>query len=228
MGIFEKFKQIKKNRQIKSAEKCGQTLCNKVTTKDQRNEAIAHLISLPPDVAIPQLLKRFEMTVDHGIQDSREKEACLEFMVENQKVSKELVINAIEQKKKIAWPIKVAEKILTTEEFKLLLVSTLSTQTALFDDDEIEKNIDLLLALKEHPTELALNKIEKFLTVRNEPLKVAALECLEEHSKRYKPAKEILLSYANKIEASALEDGNARLSGLVSQIVSRVQNAASV
>jgi hypothetical protein len=222
MGLFDKFKSMKENNQKKSAEKSGDVLKNKVTTKDQRMEAISHLLSLPAQIAAPQLLKRFEMTVDHGIQDNREKEACLEFLVENPDHSKELIVTALKNRKKVAWPLKVAEKLFSTEEFTALVRESLSMETALFDDDEIEKNIDLLLALKEYPTEAAILQIEKFLTARDEPLKIATIECLEAHAHKFPAAKALLEEYSTKLQSTAALDGNSRLAGLVLGIVTKL------
>ena len=68
MGLLDTWRGYRATQKSKSFEKMGDVLKNQITTKEQRWEAIEGLASGGDfALAAPQLMKRFELVVDHGI-----------------------------------------------------------------------------------------------------------------------------------------------------------------
>ncbi len=215
MSLFENIFSV--FNKSKGYDKTGDVLKNKITTKDQREEAFHELERLDPKIAIPQILKRFTIVIDSGIQDIKEKERCVNFLVQNSEHAKPAIIEFIEKNHRISWACRVAEKIMKEEEYLELLLNNLSTENTLFDDDAIEKNIEILIALKEIKSQKIIETCLRFLTHRNEPLIIAALECIEEQATQNEQAKKLILSYASQ----AFNDQNSRIIGLSKAIADK-------
>ena len=218
----------KPERLQKSAEKFGNVLKNKVTTKEQRLEAIEVLKEFEDGtISIPQLLKRFEIVVDSGIQDKREKEMCLERIVSFGEVAKPFAQQALERAERIAWPIKLAEELFPKEEFCRLLVNALGKEFSAFDESANQRNAEIILALKEcvdAGTDEIVSAVEGFLGSRDENVRMAALECLESHASINERAKQIIVSLLN----TTAHDDNSRFLGVVQTIVKNKGWNASV
>ena len=91
MGLLDTWRDFRANQRGRSFEKMGDLLKNQVTTKEQRWEAIEGLASGGDfALAAPQLMKRFELVVDHGIVDKREKDRVVEILIENSEVARPL------------------------------------------------------------------------------------------------------------------------------------------
>lgn len=211
MGFFDfLFKKNKKN--VAKYDKYGDVLKRELTTKDQRLEAIEALEDLKPEIAIPQLLKRFEMVVESGLQDSKEKERCLKIILKNPEIAKPFLLDYLTQKHRVAWPLRIAEAIFTKQEYTDLILKNLSHQMVIFDEEIIERNEELLKALKEVPSQHEIiNALKPFLVARHERIRLAALECLATHAKHIESAYEALLELAQ----TPITDDNSRFMGLV-------------
>jgi hypothetical protein len=217
MGIIQKFKDFRGQQQEKSAQKSGDLLKNKVTTKEQRMEAIESLASMPAKVALPQLMKRFEMVVDHGIQDNREKEMVEEVFLKHTEDARVLVREAVLTAARVSWPIRLAEKLFQQGEFKALLLQGLNTDAELFNETMLERNVELLLALRDFPDEVVVEKASTLLKGRDEGVRMAALECLEFQARTSEKAKSVVLALLSEPST----DANSRLLGVVKGIVQR-------
>lgn len=213
MGLFSKLFSSSN----KSYDKYGDVLKKILTTKEQRLEAIEALEGLTAEQAVPQLLKRFEISVDSGLQDTKEKEQCMKLIVAYGDQSKTFIENVLTKERKISWPIKIAEKIYPETEYINLLLSNLSANIAEFDEATIERNEEILLALKDvkEANDLIVSKVMEFLSSRDDNLRMAALECLEEQARSNKKAKEIILNLAK----SPISDDNSRFLGVVNSII---------
>nr|BFD31623.1 hypothetical protein GTC16762_12410 [Pigmentibacter ruber] len=213
MGLFSKLFSSSN----KSYDKYGDVLKKILTTKEQRLEAIEALEGLTAEQAVPQLLKRFEISVDSGLQDTKEKEQCMKLIVAYGEQSKTFIENVLTKERKISWPIKIAEKIYPETEYINLLLSNLSANIAEFDEATIERNEEILLALKDvkEANDLIVSKVMEFLSSRDDNLRMAALECLEEQARSNKKAKEIILNLAK----SPMSDDNSRFLGVVNSII---------
>ncbi|MEZ4743617.1 MAG: hypothetical protein R3B45_14425 [Bdellovibrionota bacterium] len=74
MGVFSKWGQYRENRQEKKVAKNLKTILNPKAIKEERTAAIDYFCNMKNDeIAVPALLKRFEYSLEHGINDSREK-----------------------------------------------------------------------------------------------------------------------------------------------------------
>lgn len=196
----------------------GDLLKNQVTTKEQRWEAIEGLASGGDfSLAAPQLMKRFELVVDHGIVDKREKDRVMEILIEQAEISRPLVCDAVRKQKRISWPVKLAEKMLSTEDYLKLLLESLNTENVLFDETLHERNIEILLALKELSDVRIVERTRLLVKSRDEQVRMAALECLEAQAREHKEARDCLLA----LLAEPLTDDNSRFVGLVKTIVAR-------
>lgn len=211
MGLLDKFSEFRKDRQVKNAQKYGDTLKKVVTTKEQRCEAIEALADLPAEIAVPQLLKRFELVIDHGLQDNKEKERVTEIIVEHKDVSRGFVAKELETARRISWLIKVAEKIFEKDEYLNLLLRNLSTEFVGFDESVQDRNIELMLALRDFHDDRILEKIKVHLESRDESVKVAALECLEAQAVQSEVARKLLTDML----AHPASGDNARFLSLV-------------
>jgi hypothetical protein len=213
VGFFQKIF----SSQPKSYDKYGDVLKKMMTTKEQRLEAIEYLQSLQAEVAVPQLLKRFEIAVDSGLQDSKEKEQCLNIIVKFSDKAKPFLIEVLSKQRKISWPIKIAEKIFSAEEYVDLLLNNLSSQISVFDETSLERNEEILLALKEAKVQrdTIVDKVTQFLSASDDNVRMAALECLEEHALYNATAKKIILDLATE----PVTDENSRFIGVVNSII---------
>ncbi|WGL60415.1 hypothetical protein QEJ31_02195 [Pigmentibacter sp. JX0631] len=213
MGLFSKLF----SSSSKSYDKYGDVLKKILTTKEQRLEAIEALEGLTAEQAVPQLLKRFEISVDSGLQDTKEKEQCMKLIVAYGDQAKVFIENVLAKERKISWPIKIAEKLYAESEFINLLLSNLSTNIAEFDEATIERNEEILLALKDvkEANDIIVGKVVEFLSSRDDNLRMAALECLEEQARSNRKAKDIILNLAK----SPISDDNSRFLGVVNSII---------
>lgn len=218
MGLLDTWRDFRANQRSRSFEKMGDLLKTQITTKEQRSEAIEGLGSGGDfSLAAPQLMKRFEMVVDHGIVDKREKDRVVEILIENAEVSRPLVCEAVRHQKRISWPIKIAEKLLTQDQYLDLLLESLTTENVLFDEALHERNIALLLALKEISSPKILEKTRVLVRSRDEQVRMAALECLEAQARENDQARLCFI----ELLAEPLGDDNSRFIGLVKAIVAR-------
>lgn len=218
MGLLETWRDFRSNQRTRSFEKMGDVLKNQVTTKEQRLEAIEGLASGGDfALAAPQLLKRFEMVVEHGIIDKREKERVVELLLEHPEISRPLVSAALRAQKRISWLIKIAEKLYSGDEYLDLLLESLHVEQVLFDETLHERNIELLLALKEISNVKIIDRAKRLVKSRDEPVRMAALECLEAQAKDHDEARKCFLELLAEPET----DDNSRFIGLVKAIVAR-------
>lgn len=220
VGLLETWNEFRANQKKRSFEKMGDTLKNQITTKEQRWEAIEGLAGGGDfALAAPQLMKRFELVVEHGIVDKREKDRVVELLLENPDVARPLVHDAVRLQKRIAWPIKIAEKLFSPQEYLDLLLESLNTQDVLFEETLHERNIEILLALKEISDAKIVEKARLLVRSRDEQVRMAALECLESQARVVDAARQCFLELLAEPET----DDNSRFLGLVKSIVARHQ-----
>lgn len=212
MSFLNKF--FSSRQDPKSYDKYGDVLKKIMTTKDQRQEAIDALSKLAPEFSIPQLLKRFEIVVDSGLLDNREKDMCMKIIVSHGEKAHAFIREALKTQSRLAWPIKIAEKIFPSEEYLSLLLENLNTSMVVFDESALERNTDILLALKDIHDEKIISRAQDLLASRDEGVKMAALECLESQAVKFSQAKEFILT----LKDAPLSDENSRFIGVVNEI----------
>jgi len=201
----------------KSYTKYGDTLKKPLTTKEQRLEAIDVLENLKGSEAVPELLKRFELVVESGLQDRKEKEICLKAIVKRADEAKEPVRQYIKNKRRLAWVLRIAEQIFSSDEYRYLLLESLNYDAIDFDDDARERNLDILHVLKEIEHTDITDKVSDFLKSRDDDTCLVALQCLETQSANDENAKNIILSLAQNRTA----DINSRFMGAILHIIKK-------
>lgn len=217
MGLIAKFKEFRANKSKSQAEKFGETLKNMITTKENRMEAIDALRDIDPELSIPQLIKRFDLVVDHAIQDAREKEIVSEILLKNANISKPHVREKLTKARHIGWPIKLAERMFAKDEFLNLLLENINTDIVHFDEIQIDRNIEILLALRDLQDARIVEKTLPFVSSRHDNLKLAAIECLEAQGESSQDARSAIVAISKELPT----DNNSRLLGLAQSIVKR-------
>lgn len=201
----------------KSYTKYGDILKNKQASKEQRLETIDILEKLDAEKSIPELLKRFEIVLESGLQDTKEKEACLNAIIKHGAQAQSYVKSYLETQKRLAWVIRIAEKIFPKEELLQLLLANLKTDVVEFDDDAMERNLDILFALKDFEDPNITKKISSFLSSRDDDTRIAVLECLETQAEKDLQARQIILNLAQ----NAANDMNSRFTGVVTHMIKK-------
>lgn len=201
----------------KSYTKYGDILKNKQASKEQRLEAIDILEKLDAAKSVPELLKRFEIVLESGLQDTKEKEACLNAIIKHGSQAQSYVKYYLETQKRLAWVIRIAEKIFPKEELLQLLLANLKTDVVEFDDDAMERNLDILFALKDFEDPNITKKISNFLSSRDDDTRIAVLECLETQAEKDLQARQIILNLAQ----NATNDMNSRFTGVVTHMIQK-------
>jgi HEAT repeat protein len=217
VGIFDKFRSYRENKQKDNAERLGTKLKTVLTTKDDRLEAIDVLSKMPAEIAIPQLIKRFEMVVDHAIQDMREKEMVCDILLQHKEQAKPYVRESMAKARHIGWPIKLAERMFSADEFLSLLMENMKENTVEFDEIGLDRNIEIMLALKEIQNEKIVQKALPFLQTRDDNLRMATVECLEAQGPTSAEARTAIVELLKE----PATDDNSRFLGLVKGIVQR-------
>ena len=75
MGLVSKYKDWKESRKVGKVAKAEKLVKNAKAIKEDRWGALEFLSDLKQaDIAVKPLLQRFEYSLEHGINDTREKE----------------------------------------------------------------------------------------------------------------------------------------------------------
>ena len=104
MGIFSIFKGSKV-RDDKKIAKGLAVIKNAKAIKEDRGAWIEYFKGLDDaDAAVPALLQRFEYSLEHGINDTREKESCMNGIVAFGDAALPYVTEHLLTTSRIAWP----------------------------------------------------------------------------------------------------------------------------
>ena len=181
MGIFDKLREIKENRYKKRLEKCRRTVKNPKAVKDDRMAALSFLADLDDmEASVPVLLLRFDYSLENGIIDTREKELAMEGVVRWEEKARALVTEHLKQTTRIAWPIKILNKIASPEDVAASLIEALNFDVASFDQAAIDKNYDILCYLRDFKIEEVCERLSVFLHDSDERVRFACAETLIE------------------------------------------------
>ena len=181
MGLFSKIRDFRKNRDESRMTKAAATVKNAKAIKEDRWAAIDWLCDLDDaDAAVPALLGRFEYSLEHGINDTREKEACMEGIVRHGDKALPIVKEHLRKTTRIAWPIKILKTLGSDEVVVDCLKSALNYGDVTFDQAQIDKNYDILCWLIEHKMPGEATKLAHFLKDADERVRYACAEVLIE------------------------------------------------
>jgi hypothetical protein len=192
VGILKFFKQLKQKQKERAISKNLKVIKNPKAIREERVSAIEYFKNLREvDTSVPSLLNRFDYSLDHGIYDTREKEAAMEGVLKFGADAIPFVREHLLGTTRIAWPIKILQKLGEDQIVIDALESCLYFSDFAFDRDKIDKNYDILCYLRDYSLP---DKGEKLLTL---------LEALDERI-RFACA-EVLLAQASPAGLKALE-----------------------
>ena len=151
--------------------------------------------------------------------DTKEKEQCLKLVLAQPQIARPVIKDALVSGSRVAWLLKAAEQLYDRQEYVSLLLESLRIDTEGFDEQAQGRNVDILLALRETADERIVARVTSFLQSRNEDIRMAALECLEEQASHSERAKECLL----KALQDATDESDHRFLGTLKSIAARHQ-----
>jgi len=188
VGIFSKMSNWSSDRKDKKVAKSISTLKNPKAIKDDRWMAIMFFEELEnAAVAVPALLNRFDYSIEHGIQDTREKEATLEAVLSYGEDALEHIQTKLTTTTRIAWPIKALNKLGSDEQVIEVLKESLDFGDIAFDQSKVDKNYDILCYLREYKIPNFAEKVAGLLKDHDERVRLAAVEVILEQDEEIIP-----------------------------------------
>ena len=179
MGLIEKYKQFKKNRLERAVAKNLKTIQNPKAIREDRAAAIDFFKELEDaNVAVPSLLKRFDFSLEHGINDTREKESAMEGVLSFKEKALPFVQEHLIRTTRIAWPIKILEALASSETTVSALEACLDYGDVSFDQVRIDKNYDILCYLRDHDLHDKGKKLLHFAKDADERVRFASVEAI--------------------------------------------------
>ncbi|NRA44627.1 MAG: hypothetical protein HRU09_06680 [Oligoflexales bacterium] len=191
MGLIDKYREFKKNRQEKAIARNLKLIKNPKAIKEDRSAAIEYFCQAEEaEVAVPALLQRFDYSLEHGINDTREKESAMEGVIKFDKSAIPFIEKHLHTSNRIAWPIKAFKKIASEEEIMKSLESCLDYGEVSFDQSKVDKNYDILCYMRDYPlADAVCEKLFHFLNEHDERVRFAAAEVLLEQKESSIPEK---------------------------------------
>lgn len=181
MGLFGKLKSMRGNRQQKRLDKAVMQVGSSRAIKEERADAIDHLARVEEtEVAVPALLTRFNFSLEHGIQDEREKAAAMEGILNHKEAALPIVTEHLKNSDKIAWPVKILQKLTSEANIIEALKEALIFDDTSFDMGQTDKNYDVLCYLRDYKLPGFHAKLGHFLNDHDERVRFAAIEVLVE------------------------------------------------
>jgi hypothetical protein len=180
VGLFDFFKSEPSDSKI---AKAAEVVKNAKAIRDDRVAAIEFIASdvKDPTKAIPVLLTRYEFSLEHGINDSREKETCMEAIVSHKEKALPFVLEHLKSTTRIAWPIKILKALGDSEDHVVeCLLSVLNLEDVSFDQAQTDKNYDILCHLADYKKPGLVEKVAHFLKDPDERVRYATAEVMME------------------------------------------------
>ncbi len=180
MALFDGIKEYFASRKIKRIERAGKMVRNTKAIREDRWAALEYLAKDLKDAsqAIPLLLQRFEYSLEHGINDTREKELAQEGVVRFGEEGVPFLRDWLQQTSRIAWPIKCLKSLEKEEVVVECLKSALEYKDVSFTQQAVDKNYDILCYLREYQIPDSIDQISHFLNDADERVRFAAAEFL--------------------------------------------------
>ena len=183
MGLLSKYRDYKEGRETKKIEKAARLVKNAKAIKDDRWAALVYLAkeaSGDVDGIVAALLARFEYSLEHGINDSREKDLALEGVLRFGKDAEKAIRNWLTKTDRIAWPLKALKKVSSEAVFIDSLKSILNFEDVSMTAASVNKNYDVLCYLRDYQLGDFAGKLAHFLNDPDERVRFAACEVLLE------------------------------------------------
>jgi HEAT repeat protein len=182
VGLFDFIKNLGGNKETRIA-RSSDLAKNPKAIREDRWAAIEFLADDVADTksAVRGLLARFEFSLEHGINDTREKEKALSGIMRHGDAALPIILEHLKITTRIAWPIKILKSLVRSEERVVeCLLSTLDYSDVAFDQARTDKNYDILCHLADYKRHGLKDRISPFLSVPDERVRYAAAEVLME------------------------------------------------
>lgn len=182
MGLFDFFRSTPSESKL---QKLTDTIKNAKAIRDDRLAALDYFARQldDPSKAIPSLLARFEYSLEHGINDTREKDLAMEGIIRFKEEAISIVLDYLKTTTKIAWPIKIIKSLSPNEDQIIeCLLSALNYNEVSFDQAQTDKNYDILCHLIDYKRTGLAQKVSHFSNDPDERVRFAACEVLIEQS----------------------------------------------
>ena len=182
MGLFDKLDNYRKSRWQAKVDRALKLITTIKAIKEDRWAAIELIASLEDvELSVHGLLSRFEFSLEHGINDTREKEFAMKGIVNHGKKALPYLQSWIKESTRIAWPVKILKELGSDEEVAETLKSALNFEDVSFDQAAVDKNFDILCYLRDLPIGDYTEKVKHFLGDADERVRFACVEVLVEH-----------------------------------------------
>ena len=184
MGLIEKFRKFKENRFEKSVKKNLVIIQKTKVLQEDRAAAIDFFKSLKEaEIAVPAMLKRFDFSLEHGINDTREKESCMEGILAHKEKALEHILEHLKKTNRIAWPIKIYSKLVGEDELIKVLLEVINYEDVSFDQSKVDKNYDILCYLMDYKLPDGGQSLLSITKDHDERVRYAAAEAILEQKK---------------------------------------------
>ena len=197
MGLLGKYRSYQDNRLTKKIAKASRLANNPKAIKDDRWAALQFLSKeAKGDVPaiVKGLLQRFEYSLEHGINDSREKDLALEGVLRFGKEAQDVIVDWLKSTDGIAWPLKALKQISEESVFVESLKSILVFEDVSMTASAVDKNFDILCYLRDYQLGDFAMKLDRFLKDPDERVRFAACEViLDQDNKELSPLVEDFL-----------------------------------
>jgi hypothetical protein len=181
VGLFDRFKDYRKQRDERKISKSLAVIKNPKAIKEDRQAAIEYFKGLDdPHVAVPALLQRFEYSLEHGINDTREKESCMDGIIAYGEPALPHVREHLLTTNRIAWPIKTLKALGKEDQVIEILKSALEFADVRFDQAKVDKNYDILCYMIDYKLPDFAGQLLHFVADPDERVRFAATEVLIE------------------------------------------------
>ncbi len=181
MGLLGWYKERQKAHKEKTIQKYLRVIKNHKSIRDERLVALEFFRGYPdPNISVSALLQRFEYSLEHGINDTREKESAMEGILERGEAAFPIVREHLLKTTRIAWPIKALKQLASEEAVIQSLQDSLNYGDISFDEAGVDKNYDILCYLIEYKMPGFSKKLAHFLEDPDERVRFAATEVIME------------------------------------------------
>ena len=182
MGLFDFIKNLGGNPDAK-IQKAAEMARNPKAIREDRWAAIELLADDVKDAekAVKALLQRFEFSLEHGINDTREKEKAMAGVTRHGDQALPFVLEHLKNTTRIAWPIKILKSLGRSDEHVVeCLLGTLDYADVSFDQAKTDKNYDILCHLADYKKHGLKDRVLHFLKDPDERVRYATAEVLME------------------------------------------------
>ena len=181
MGLLQKYRAYQKRSYQRRIAKAIKTVQNPKAIREERWSAIEYLCSLSiPEDAVPALLERFEYSLEHGINDTREKERAMDGILKFNERALPFVAEKLRKSTRIAWPIKMLKVLGSEDSVRDSLKEALNFDDVAFDQAAVDKNFDILCYLRDYKLGDFTPRLQRFIVDPDERVRFAASEALIE------------------------------------------------